>query len=830
MCHIDASVLLVHMVLQVNSTREEHQICKGSIKLVRMLSSRATNAGIEKRLGQSTRCDLAQADASTISLDVWSGTVKSSSGKVNGQNRAQDSMEIAGMAPSKSRNVSEVQKRSKFWQILENDKTLMKNAFEGFKEGLPSVNKTMQKAVTLSLWEDASAIQSINIPVTQCYRQGLSGLDLAVADFIAVKGYLLMALGWLRALQIPLEPCYDPELIADYFNRRPHVLLFRVLQVSAVFGSALFQLQLEKFLKPGDWTESRAQRRGAELIKGALVSLGPTFIKVGQSLSTRPDLIGTIPAKVFSEMQDNLPPFSTCEAVSIIEEELGGSIGTIFSDFSEKPVAAASFGQVYKGRTIDGHDVAVKVQRPNLLLSIALDIYILRIGLDVLRKVAKRRSDLKLYADELGHGFFGELDYIQEANNAKEFKEAHSKLMFVEVPETLRGLSTRRVLTMKWVEGDRPVDMLLVAEMPNPHADAELRQRQLKAKQRLFSMVNKGVEASLVQLFDSGLLHADPHPGNILYTAEGKMVFLDFGLVCRMKREHQVAMMASVTHIVNADWDSFVLDLASMDVLPAYINRREIAQELAQSLGETVPQEGIPDIKFSKVLARVLEIALRHQFRMPPYFVLVLRSIASLEGLALAVDPDFQVFASSYPFVLQKLLTDDSVPLKRVLSSLVLDRKKRFRWDRLASFATIAQQHTEKRIALETGVELKLMSVSDGKVVNPGLIQLLANLLLSEKGTIFRQLILEADTFDLARTYNSQEAAALRRSLATAIAQAIYHYGQRSMEKHAHTGWTSFTIVCYALAVAAHRLVVAISFNMLNFSPKSSASAPAPAA
>lgn len=907
-------------------------------RVVSMLPGRATNAGnwdldFEKRRGRKTRCEIAQADASTLSVDVWSGertidmivpkegngpfsalenemmeegkhalesslliatvaetkaadTYQAISAKLTDENHKQDSKNLSGISLS-DQIMSEIKEKSKFWQVVESDVTFMKDAFGSFKEvSLPSLTQTVQKAATLRLWEDPSATRAIKSPPPQPYRPGLSGLDLAVADFLAIKGYLHMALGWIWALQVPLEPSYDPDLIAAYFNRRPHVLLFRILQVSAVFGSAIFQSELEKFLKPADLTESKAQRKGAELIKGALINLGPTFIKVGQSLSTRPDLIGSIPAKVFAEMQDNLPPFSTREAVPIIEEELGSPISTIFSELSETPVAAASFGQVYKGRTIDGQSVAVKVQRPNLLHSIALDIYILRMGLDVIRKVAKRRSDLKLYADELGQGFFGELDYIQEANNSLLFKEAHSKLTFVEVPETLRNLSTRRVLTMKWVEGERPVDMLLVADMPNPDGNAVLRERQLKAKQRLFSLVNKGVEASLVQLFDSGVLHADPHPGNMLYTEEGKIVFLDFGLLCRMKRKHQLSMMASVTHIVNADWESFVQDLEAMEVLPAYVNHREIAEELAESLGDTVPQEGIPDIKFSKVLARVLAIALRRQFQMPPYFVLVLRSIASLEGLALAVDPDFKVFASSYPFVLQKLLTDDSAPLKKVLSTLVLDKKKRFRWDRLASFATIAQQHTQKRIALETGEELKLVTASDGKVVNSKLIQLLANLLLSEKGAIFRQLILEADTFDLARVFNSTKAAALRRNVVTAMANAFYELGQAALKEHAcinlqdressafpaesqvlsnapettlvddfksltncpdtldisllksghtqfllqvavmrlkrrplllvQTGLTSFTILCSALALAAHRLVVALCFKMLN--------------
>ncbi|MCO5586944.1 hypothetical protein L7F22_040889 [Adiantum nelumboides] len=424
-----------------------------------MLPTRATNgdnliSGIGKRVEQSRRCEVAQAEASAISLDVWSsdrtidmilpnegdeiinvlenevtakcghaleassliatvaaetkvaGTDLATRAQLNGQDYVQGPTEIAGMVPSECKSVSEVKKRCNFWQILENDLSLLTNAFEGFKEDLPSLNKTLQKAVRLRLWENPSAVQAISTPIPQSHTPGLSGLDLAVADFAAMKGYLLMAIGWLRGWQIPLEPCYDPQLIAAYFNRRPHVLLFRILQVSAVFGSAIFQLELEKFLNPAELTDSKTQRRGAELIKGALISLGPSFIKVipclpveslGQSLSTRPDLIGAIPAKVSI----------------LIFGRTRGPISTLFCDLSERPVAAASFGQVYKGRTTDGQDVAVKVQRPDLLWSIALDIYILRMGtflfqqLDVLRKVAKRRSDLKLYADELGLGFFG---------------------------------------------------------------------------------------------------------------------------------------------------------------------------------------------------------------------------------------------------------------------------------------------------------------------------------------------------------------------------------------------------------------------------------------
>ncbi|KAH7298044.1 hypothetical protein KP509_25G025000 [Ceratopteris richardii] len=433
--------------------------------------------------------------------------------------------QVAGFSSSTYGHIEEEKQKGTFWHIVENDLAFMKNGWNSLKkEGLPSLSKTALKLGTLTLWEDHSLVEVTDTQLPQPYSPGLSGLKLAAADALAIKAYFQMALNWTRALNIPLNSSYDPGFIAAYFSRRPHVLLFRVFQILAVFGSAYLHLEFEKLLNTSEWTESNTQKRGAELIKDALISLGPVSIKVGQSLSTRPDLIGMVPAKIFAEMQDNLPPFSTDEAVSVIEEELGAPINMLFSELSEMPVAAASFGQVYKGRTVEGQEVAVKVQRPNVLMSVALDVYILRIGLDVVRKVAKRRSDLKLYADELGQGFFGELDYLQEADNALEFKEAHSKLSFIEVPEVLRQLSTRRVLTMEWINGDRPIDLVQFTELPNPQGNPELSSRQFRTKQRLLTMVNKGVEASLVQLFDSGILHADPHPGNMLYTEDGKMV------------------------------------------------------------------------------------------------------------------------------------------------------------------------------------------------------------------------------------------------------------------------------------------------------------------
>lgn len=780
-----------------------------------------------------------------------------------------------------------------FQQIVKNDLQFLARSFKWAQEvALPSLAERAEKLVTLRLWEGDSVPPAFETPSPRASYPELSGLELLAADTRVIKGYINQTLAWLMAWRLSLESYYEPEMIADYFNRRPHVLFFRILQVSAVFGYVIIRIETEKVFtlskRPADQSSDAVMHRrieGAKLIKEALVKLGPCFIKVGQSLSTRPDLVGADMAKIFAELQDSLPPFPTTQAIAIIEEELGRPLNEVFSYLSEEPVAAASFGQVYKGRTVDAQEVAVKVQRPNLLHSVALDIYILRMGLAALREIAKRRSDLKLYADELGQGLFGELDYTNEAANAAEFQEAHSNLTFLRVPNIVTSLSTRRVLTMEWIDGDRPAQLLLVARGISSDGNVYLREEQTKAKRRLFSLVNKGVEASLVQLLDTGVLHADPHPGNLLYTIDGQMVFLDFGLLCRMEKHHQLAMLASVAHIVNADWKNFVGDLAAMEVLGPDIDRKMIAMELEEALGDAIPTEGIPDIKFSKVLVKVLAIALKHHFKMPPYFILVLRSIASLEGLALAVDANFKVFAASYPFVLQRLLTDKSVHSRNVLLSLVLNDKKEFRWDRLASFATLARQHTMKRVALETGMEVQNLTLSnyDTKNISPELIPILVNLLLSKEGVILRRLVLEADTSSLAHALNSSKASVFRRRASTAMANVFYKCGKEFLKEQANvvlqdsvvppsslpleglsqvrlvseksltdevkaltncsdtldssvlksrhlrfllrtfvsrlgkkpllllrTGWSCFTIFCYAIAVAAHRLVVGI--------------------
>uniref|UniRef100_A0A1D1YUA7 Uncharacterized protein sll0005 n=1 Tax=Anthurium amnicola TaxID=1678845 RepID=A0A1D1YUA7_9ARAE len=497
------------------------------------------------------------------------------------------------------------------------------------------VSKALDDFFWLRFLEEEGAAPRVSPSWPTPSYPGLSGMDLLMADLEAVKFYVNYLRCMSQSWSVPLPEIYDPQTVDHYFKCRPHILAVRVLEVFSSFVTAAIKMKASRSKFDSDRADKDDNREAShyymgQLLKESILNLGPTFIKVGQSLSTRPDIIGSEIAKALSELYDKVPSFPRSVAMKTIEDELGCPVEDAFSYISEEPVAAASFGQVYQGCTRDGYLVAVKVQRPDLLHSVVQDIYILRIGLGILRKLAKRKSDPRLYADELGKGFIGELDYRLEAANAIEFREAHAKYPFISVPIVFKHLSGKKVLTMEWLFGENPNDLLSLSR-GSAWGSVDYTQL-LDAKKHVLDLVNKGVEASLVQLLETGILHADPHPGNLRYTPEGRIGFLDFGLLCRMQKKHQLAILASIVHIVNGDWGALVQDLTEMDVVPRTANIHRVTMDLEEALGGVAFKDGIPDIKFSRVLGKIWSIAFKYHFRMPPYYTLVLRSLASLEG------------------------------------------------------------------------------------------------------------------------------------------------------------------------------------------------------
>lgn len=625
------------------------------------------------------------------------------------------------------------------------------------------------------------------------YPPGLSCMELMMADLAALKLYISY---YYAILTTPLPQHYDPDLLAQYFVSRPHILAFRTVQILLAFVSAAVKVQISKRMNLTTDATYRSsisnegfnasQYMVGQLLKDTFLDLGPTFVKVGQSLSTRPDIIGSEICEALSELHERVPSFPREDAMKIIEGEFHRPVSQVFSYISDEPVAAASFGQVYQGRTFDGALVAIKVQRPNLLPSVLRDIYILRLGLAFVRKIANRSSNISLYADELGRGFVGELDYNIEAANAMKFRECHSRYSFIVVPKILKQLTRKRVLTMEWMAGENPKELLSLSKGISGDISESSEKQKLEAKARLLDLVNKGVEASLVQLLETGLLHADPHTGNLRYTPEGHVGFLDFGLLCAMEKKHQRAMLASIVHIVNGDWTSLVYDLTEMDIVPPRTNIRRVTMDLEDTLGEVTFDDGIPDIKFSKVLGKIWSVALKYHFRMPPYYTLVLRSLASLEGLAIAADKSFKTFWAAYPFVVRKLLSDNSLETRRVLYQVIFNRRKEFQWHKIAVFLKLASARGNFRQSTGVLPERKGMNVANLAEISDAYsldratperalhtANLCLRLLLSQDSIVIRRLIMTANVKSLARDLISKGASIFRVLLSRALADVV---------------------------------------------------------
>ncbi|KAL8166598.1 hypothetical protein V2J09_008097 [Rumex salicifolius] len=711
-----------------------------------------------------------------------------------------------------------------FFGAVKKDMEFMK---KGISKGVEWANETLKLPMVAKKVDDFVWLRQLENPNSppfdppnwpQPHYSALSGWDLLMADLEALEAYTLYFYCLSKVWSRPLPESYDPQEVATYFNCRPHLIAFRLLEVFSAFSFAAIKIRASRLTKlfkssaNDDPNGSSSQYDFGIVLKETMLSLGPTFIKVGQSLSTRPDIIGsdiskTLPAPFFSVLSsdtlilalsglhDQIPPFPRSLAMKILEEELGSPVEQYFSYISEEPAAAASFGQVYRGITHDGCAVAIKVQRPNLHPVVVRDVYILRLGLGLLQKVAKRENDPRLYADELGKGLIGELDYRLEAANATQFSDAHASFPFIYVPKVYPNLTRKRMLTMEWVVGENPNDLVLVSTGASVDCRPVYSDKQkFEAKQRLLDLVTKGVEASLVQLLETGLLHADPHPGNLRYTTSGQIGFLDFGLMCRMEKKHQLAMLASIVHIVNGDWASLVDALLDMDIVKPGTNTRRVTLELENSLGEVQFNEGIPDVKFSKVLGKIWSLALKYHFKMPPYYTLVLRSLASLEGLAIAADDDFKTFEAAYPYVVRKLLTDNSYTSRKILHSVVLNNKGEFQWQRLGLFLRVGATRNglQKLGATNNDASPKSSAKMNRNTFSTA--NFVLRLLPSKDGVVIRRLLMTANGASLLQAMLSKEAVVFRQQICQGIADVIYKWMMTPFVKdHSYSSYNHLT-------------------------------------
>jgi predicted unusual protein kinase regulating ubiquinone biosynthesis (AarF/ABC1/UbiB family) len=436
-------------------------------------------------------------------------------------------------------------------------------------------------------------------------------------------------------------------------------------------------------------------------------SLGPAFIKAGQALSTRPDIVPPLLLEELAQLQDQLPGFASELAMACIEEDLGAPVLEIYAQLDPEPISAASLGQVHKGTLHTGEKVAVKVQRPGLREQITLDLYIVRnIAAWLNHNVGLIRSDLVALIDELGKRVFEEMDYFNEASNAEKFAQLHAHNPRIAVPHIHREATSRRVLTMEWIDGVKLTNLEAVRELGFDPDD----------------MVQVGVDCSLQQLLEHGFFHADPHPGNLLALADGRLAYLDFGMMSEVSRESRTGLIQAVVHLVNRNFGKLSKDFVSLGFLAEDVNLEPIVPAFETVFGQALEQ-GVSRMDFKAVTDDLSGVMYRFPFRVPPYYALIIRSLVTLEGIALSVDPDFKILGAAYPYFARRLMEDPDPSLRQSLKEMLFDGEV-FRWQRLDNLVASAAQ----------GSQLDL----------EGLLDQVISFLFSENGGLLRRQLVDA--------------------------------------------------------------------------------------
>jgi predicted unusual protein kinase regulating ubiquinone biosynthesis (AarF/ABC1/UbiB family) len=493
----------------------------------------------------------------------------------------------------------------------------------------------------------------------------------------------------------PQQQGYDAKKIASEYRYRPWQVIGRAIIILWLFGKFVFNLIFDKWTKQ----EEANKPKHAKQLRQVLTKLGPTFIKVGQALSTRPDLIRKDFLDELIKLQDQLPPFDNRTAFAIIESELDCPIESIYRELSPNPVAAASLGQVYRGILHSGEEVAVKVQRPNLRPKLKLDLFLMRwtAGWIAPWLPLNLGHDLTTIVDEFGTKLFEEIDYLNEAKNAEKFALNFQDNPEVKVPLIYRQYSGTRVLTLEWINGIKLTDL---EKIKAAGLDAD-------------NLIKIGVTSGLQQLLEYGFFHADPHPGNLFATLDGRMAYIDFGMMDQLEESMKETIASAVVQLINNDYQALVEDFVTLGFLTPGTDIQPIVPALEKILGQAIG-ESVRDFNFKTITDEFSGLMYEYPFRLPAKFALIIRSLVTQEGLALSLNPDFKIVEVSYPYVSRRLLTGESPQLRRQLLD-VLIRDGKFQWQRLENMIAIASSDDSFDLLPTAQLGLQYLLSQEGK-------------------------------------------------------------------------------------------------------------------
>ncbi len=499
--------------------------------------------------------------------------------------------------------------------------------------------------------------------------------DEVVKEILAGHGLR----GWLRAARVArvlglfsLYLFLDTYDIRANFNRRTAERLRdearkqgRLAQLKLKSREVVFSV-LDRFIRvlrllifrgaEGSTRKTLRLEQQAVWLRKSLIDLGPTFIKIGQALGTRADLLPLSYVKELATLQDQVPAFSTAEAFARIESELGRSLHECYPEIDSLPIASASLGQVYRARLPSGEEVAVKVQRPNLKTIISFDIAILYRLVKLTNRFfpkANENADWEGMLREFHITIFEEMDYVKEGRNADRFRYNFRTWRVVKVPKVYWSYTSARVLTLEFIRGTKVVDV------------AGLRAHRISAVK-----VNRLlVRTYLKQLLEDGFFHADPHPGNLLVMDSGHLAFFDFGMVGRITPKLQSQMIDAFFDVVGRDVHGLGQDIINLNFLKPGVDP-ETVRPVVEGLFTHYLNLKLGEVNFKELTYDLADVIYEYPFRLPANFTYIMRALMTLEGIGIVTDPGFSFFETAKPFAKEFMLRREGKQFRR----LVLDK------------------------------------------------------------------------------------------------------------------------------------------------------------